>query len=95
MTTTMPDRAPRGDTLAVTARTMAEAAADVARCNCGHCWAAPGQACAAAPPRASHLARWLRAERKGLVTRAELGAALAGLDVIEARVLIYVTGGDA
>jgi hypothetical protein len=35
-----------------------------------------------------HLARWQRAERRGLITRADLAAAVEGLEVIAAHVII-------
>jgi hypothetical protein len=40
------------------------------------------------PADGSHLARWLRAERRGLISREELAAALARLDVITADAVI-------
>jgi hypothetical protein len=40
------------------------------------------------PEDGSHLARWLRAERRGLISREELAAALARVDVIAADVVI-------
>jgi hypothetical protein len=40
------------------------------------------------PADGSHLARWLRAERRGLISREDLTAALARVDVIAADVVI-------
>jgi hypothetical protein len=71
-------------------RTPAEIRDGVRAANCGHCWQRPGPACTA---EGDHLARWLRAERRGMISRTELAAALADLDVIEARVIIL--GGDS
>lgn len=56
--------------------TDAPPAERVLQAECGHCWQA---SCA---PGGSHLARWLRAERRGLISRAEVAAAIDGLTVI-------------
>ena len=56
--------------------------------NCPHCWQVPGRPCVLASPAGDHLARWLRAERRGVVTRAELAAAVGGLEVIAAHAII-------
>jgi hypothetical protein len=68
--------------------TPAEAAALALLVVCGHCWAAPGVPCMFSGPAGQHLARYQRAERRGLITRAELAAVVAGLDVIAAHVII-------
>jgi len=52
---------------------------------CGQCWRVPAEPCT---PDGDHLARWLRAERRGVVTRAELAAAVGGLEVIAAHAII-------
>ena len=63
--------------------------ADLARmANCPHCWQRPGRPCTIAGPPGDHLARWQRAERRGLITRADLAAVVAGLDVIAPHVII-------
>jgi hypothetical protein len=49
------------------------------RVTCGFCWQAPGEPCTA---DGFHLARFLRAHRRGLITRAELVTVLATLTVI-------------
>src|SRR5260370_31977766 len=49
------------------------------RVTCGFCWQAPGEPCTAG---GFHLARFLRAHRRGLITRAELVTVLATLTVI-------------
>jgi hypothetical protein len=54
--------------------------------TCGYCWAASGEHCTGGP--GSHLARWIRAERKGLIIGAELAAALEKLDDIAASVKV-------
>lgn len=65
------------------------AAADAVRlASCGHCWAAPGRPCTFTGPAGDHLARWLRAERRGLITRAELAAVVATLEVIAPHVIV-------
>ena len=65
-----------------------EIRADVRLANCPHCWQRPGRPCTVSGPPGDHLARWQRAERRGLITRAELAAVVAGLDVIAAHVII-------
>ena len=64
--------------------------AAVRSASCGCCGRQPGIPCT---PEGDHLARWLRAERLEMVTRAELAAAIAPLDVIAANVIIL--GGEA
>jgi hypothetical protein len=52
----------------------------VRRVQCGHCWAPlAGEPCT---PEGSHLARWARASRRGLISREQLAAAIRLLDVI-------------
>jgi hypothetical protein len=55
---------------------------------CGQCWQRPGRPCTRYYPPGDHLARYLRAERRGLITRAELAGVIVGLDVIAAHVII-------
>jgi hypothetical protein len=55
---------------------------------CGQCWQRPGRPCTVTGPDGDHLARWQRAERRGLITRADLAAVVAGLEVIAAHVII-------
>lgn len=50
-----------------------------ARVTCGFCWQAPGEPCTA---DGWHLARFLRAYRRGLITKAEMVTVLATLTVI-------------
>lgn len=57
----------------------------MANCPLGHCWRSPGTPC---DPRGSHLARWQRAYRRGLVTRDELAAVVETLTVIDGRVIV-------
>jgi hypothetical protein len=74
-----PAEAPRG----------AVAVTDLVRlANCPQCWQRPGRPCTVSGPPGDHLARWQRAERRGLITRAELAAAVATLDVIAPHVII-------
>lgn len=56
--------------------------------NCGQCWQRPGKPCTISGPPGDHLARWQRAERRGLITRAELAAAVEDLEVIAPHVII-------
>ena len=53
--------------------------------NCGRCWARPGAACT---PAGDHLARYQRAERRGLVSRAELVSVVATLRVVAAGAIV-------
>jgi hypothetical protein len=65
------------------------AVADLVRmANCPHCWQRPGKPCTITGPAGDYLARWQRAERRGLIGREALAAAVAGLEVIAARVII-------
>jgi hypothetical protein len=56
--------------------------------NCGQCWQQPGPPCTVSGPLGDHLARYQRAERRGLITREDLAAVVAGLEVIAAHVII-------
>ena len=66
-------------------RSPHEISEDARHASCGQCWQQPGPPCTAS---GDHLARYLRAERRGLITREDLAAVLAGLDVIAAHVII-------
>jgi hypothetical protein len=69
----------------MTATTVAQAAR---LANCSQCWQRPGRPCTVSGPPGDHLARYQRAERRGLITRADLAAVVAGLEVIAAHVII-------
>jgi hypothetical protein len=56
--------------------------------NCPHCWQRPGRPCTIAGVPGDHLARWQRAERRGLIAHAVLAAAVATLEVIAPHVII-------
>ena len=56
--------------------------------NCPQCWARPGRPCTVTGPPGDHLARYQRAERRGLIGRENLAAVVAGLEVIAAHVII-------
>jgi hypothetical protein len=56
--------------------------------NCPHCWQRPGRPCTISGPPGDHLARWQRAERRGVIGRADLAGAVAGLDVIAGHVIV-------
>ena len=70
------------------AREALSVAERVRLANCGQCWAAPGRPCTVSGPPGDHLARWQRAERRGLIGREDLAAVVAGLEVIAAHVII-------
>ncbi len=74
-----PAEAPRG---------LHEILEDARRVNCGQCWQRPGRPCTVSGPPGDHLARYQRAERRGLITRDELAATVAALDVIAPHVII-------
>lgn len=56
--------------------------------NCPHCWQRPGRPCTVSGAPGDHLARWQRAERRGLIGRADLAAVVVGLEVIAGHVII-------
>ena len=56
--------------------------------NCPQCWQRPGRPCAVDGAPGDHLARWQRAERRGLIARDALAAVVAGLEVIAGHVII-------
>jgi hypothetical protein len=74
----MPDQRPDS----VTPLTPAAAAQLV---NCGQCWQRPGEPCW---PWGSHLARYQRANRRGLLADDALAAVVAELEVIAGYVII-------
>jgi len=80
----MPDQQPPAEA----PRGLPEIRAGVRLANCPQCWQRPGRPCTVSGRPGDHLARYQRAERRGLITRAELAAVVAGLDVVAARVLI-------
>jgi hypothetical protein len=71
-----------------TGRTLAEISQDTRQANCPHCWQRPGPPCTVSGPAGDHLARYQRAERRGLIGREDLAAVVAGLEVIAAHVII-------
>ncbi len=56
--------------------------------NCPQCWQPPGRPCTIAGPAGDHLARWQRAERRGLIAREDLAAVVVGLEVIAGHVIV-------
>ena len=70
------------------ARSLREICEDARRVNCGQCWQRPGPLYTVTGPAGDHLARYQRAERRGLITRADLAAVVAGLGVIAGHVII-------
>ena len=70
------------------AREAIPVAERVRMAHCGHCWQRPGRSCTISGPPGEHLARYMRAERRGLITSAELAAVVARLEVIAPHVII-------
>jgi hypothetical protein len=70
------------------ARTFAEIREDARQANCPQCWQRPGPPCTVSGPPGDHLARYQRAERRGLIGREDLAAVVARLEVIAAHVII-------
>jgi hypothetical protein len=56
--------------------------------NCPQCWQRPGRPCTVADVPGDHLARWQRAERRGLIGRTDLAAVVAGLEVVAGHVIV-------
>jgi hypothetical protein len=87
----MHDTIPQPPAPAETPRGLLEICAAARLANCPQCWQRPGPPCTVSGTPGDHLARYQRAERRGLITRAELvgvAAVVAGLDVIAAHVII-------
>ena len=83
----MPDQQPPAEA----PRGLLEICAAARLANCPQCWQRPGPPCTVSGPPGDHLARYQRAERRGLITRAELvgvAAMVAGLGVVGAHVII-------
>lgn len=55
---------------------------------CPQCWHRPGRPSSLSGLPGDHLARHMEAERRGLITRADLVRLIAQLDVIAAHVLV-------
>jgi len=84
MTPIIPDQHPPDGTPRVTVTVT-----DLVRlANCPHCWQRPGRPCTISGTPGDHLARWQRAERRGLIARDALAAVVAGLEVIAGHVII-------
>jgi hypothetical protein len=82
MHTIIPDQQPPADTPRVTITDLVRLA------NCPLCWQRPGKACTITGVPGDHLGRWMRAERRSLISREDLAAVVAGLEVIAAHVVI-------
>jgi len=82
MTTIIPDEQPPANTPRVAVTDLVRLA------NCPMCWQRPGKPCTLAGVPGDHLARWQRAERRSLIAREDLAAAVAGLEVIAAHVIV-------
>lgn len=73
----------------MTTTISAESAVERVRlANCPQCWQRPGKSCTLTGPAGDRLARWQRAERRGLIDRDDLAVVVAGLDVIAPHVII-------
>ena len=57
--------------------------------NCGFCWSPPGHPCVTADPDGTHVARYARAARKGLITSADLALILDALGVFTEASVLY------
>ena len=68
--------------------TAVQAVPAVRLANCPHCWQRPGRPCTVTGSPGDHLARWQRAERRGLIGREDLAAVVAGLGVTAGHVII-------
>jgi hypothetical protein len=73
---------------AVQARPLHGIAVDALRVNCGHCWSAPGQPCSCDRP-GTHLARFARARRRGLISDPDMCAVLDELDAFTPAAVLY------
>ena len=62
--------------------TAVQAVPAVRLAYCPQCWQRPGHPCTVSGPPGDHLGRWQRAERRGLISREDLAAVVAGLEVI-------------
>jgi hypothetical protein len=62
---------------------------------CDQCWQRPGLPCTITGPAGDHLARYQRAERRGLLSRESLAAVIASLEVIAGHVIVPAPAGNA
>jgi hypothetical protein len=89
------------------ARSLHEICEDVRRANCGECWALPGDECVftsvpasvpvipgtpVRPVRGYHVARFARAQRRGLISGPDLMAVLDTAGVFTTSTVIYDEG---
>jgi len=89
------------------ARSLREICEDVRRANCGECWALPGDECVFTsvpasvpvipgtpmlPARGYHVARFARAQRRGLISGPDLMAVLDTAGVFTTSTVIYDAG---
>jgi len=68
--------------------TAVQAVPAVRLANCPHCWQRPGRPCTVTGSPGDHLARWQRAERRGLIGREDLAAVVDGLEAVAGHVII-------
>ena len=80
------ERARSGPQLPRTLRALAMQGARLLVCP--HCWQRRWLPCSVSGPPGDHLARHMEAERRGLITRADLVRLIAQLDVIAGHVLV-------
>ena len=89
---------------AAAVRSLHQICVDTSRATCGECWAPPGDECVyttapvsvpvtkgtpVRPVRGYHVARFARAERRGLISAADLTAVLDMAIVFTAATVIY------
>lgn len=84
------ERARTGQQLPRTLHALAEQGARLV--PCGQCWQRPGGPCTVSGPAGDHLARYMRAERRGLISRAELAGVVRQLSAIAPSVLVLDPG---
>ncbi|HTQ94997.1 MAG TPA: hypothetical protein VMK84_36435 [Streptosporangiaceae bacterium] len=69
-------------------RSLAEITADAMQADCGECWPGAGHPCDV--PGGTHLARYARACRRGVISDYDMGVVLGPLDVFEPSTVIRV-----
>jgi hypothetical protein len=55
---------------------------------CPQCWSRPGRPCTVAGPDGDHLARYLDAERAGVIGREQLAEVVGSLEVVASHVIV-------
>jgi hypothetical protein len=85
------------DHAAESARSLHEICEAAGLANCGECWQAPGTPCAHSETGAEgyHVARFGRAQRRGLISGPDLIAVLSKLVVFTSATVVYDIPGGA